>query len=673
MGKRTAFILCLAILVCATAEGADWRLHGGTADEKRYSPLTKINLENVSELGLAGEFDDFVVRGKTHRGNQATPLVVDGIMYITGPWSVVYALDAVSGKLIWQYDPEVPGNWARRACCDAVNRGVAFWQNKIYLGTLDGYLVALDAASGKKIWKMDTLTDRTKAYTITGAPRLAGKNIIIGNGGGELGVRGYVSAYDLATGALAWRFFTVPAKDDVSDVRKTWSDETLWDYGGGGTVWDSMTYDEELDRIYVGVGNGSPWPAWVRSPGGGDNLYLSSILALDGATGKLAWHYQTTPADSWDYTATQHMILADLEMNGAIRKVIMQAPKNGFFYVLDRESGALISAKKYTFVTWASRVDLQTGRPVLREQGNYAKSPKTIWPSMSGGHNWQPMTFSEETGLVYIPVLETPVKFYTDAADSFAQNSINVAASVDMNPPSEDEYPMLDTYRGRFNSILKAYDPVRQKIVWSALPRPWWGGGVLSTAGGLVFQGGSDGFFIAYGAKDGKLLKEIFTGTAIMAPPVTYEVDGVQYVAVLGGLGGSLKEYPSHSVALKYENRERLFIFRIGGGAVSLPNIREEDILQPPHPQAIFDRKTAAQGRVLFNKHCSRCHAIAGVANNYPNLWNLPPQTYDDFDEIILEGALSYAGMPAFDDVLDTNNVRAIREYILADEYRARH
>jgi quinohemoprotein ethanol dehydrogenase len=375
-----------ARIIRADKEPGNWLTHGRTYGEQRYSPLTQINTENVEQLGLA-----WYVDLHTSRGIEATPLAVDGILYTTAPWSVVYAIDGRSGELLWQYDPEVPKSWGKYACCDVINRGAALWQGKVYVGTIDGRLVALDAATGEVVWEKLTI-DPTRPYTITGAPRVVKGKVIIGNGGAELGVRGYVSAYDADSGDLVWRFYTVPGDPSqpfenaaMVQAARTWHGGQWWRVGGGGTVWDSLAYDPELDLLYVGVGNGSPWSRQTRSPGGGDNLYLSSILALRPDTGDLIWYYQTTPGDTWDYTATQHMILADLEIDGRQRQVLMQAPKNGFFYVLDRATGELISAEKYVKVTWAHEVNLKTGRPVEAAGARYQNAPMVIYPSALGG------------------------------------------------------------------------------------------------------------------------------------------------------------------------------------------------------------------------------------------------------------------------------------------------
>lgn len=655
----------------------DWPRNGLNANETRHSSLDRIDASNVARLGLAWKFDDFVVRGRVHRGNQGTPLVVAGVMYFTGPWSVVYAVDAETGAALWTYDPQVEGAWARKACCDVNNKGVAFHDGKVYVGVVDGYLDALDAKTGRRLWRVDTLIDRSRSYTVTGAPRLAGKNIIIGNGGGDMDTRGYVSAYDLVTGKLAWRFFTVPGDParggdehaEVTKARETWGKDSRWDLGLGGNVYDGMAYDPALRLVYVGTSNGVPHPSWLRDPSGGDNLYLSSILAIDADTGQLRWHYQTTPADSWDFGATQNLILTELSLDGRPRQVIMQAPKNGFFYVLDRATGELLSAKNYATVTWATHVDMQTGRPVLDPALSYESGPKIIWPSVSGGHNWQPMAFNPRTGLVYIPALEAPMKYVGYDSVTYQPGSLNEGKGPPLMPPFDAaDAPLLKGQpEVRDYSVLKAWDPVSQKIVWESQPLPWWSGGVLS-AGGLIYQGATDGTFNVFDAASGQVLKSIQTGRAILAPPISYEIAGEQYIAVLGGLGGSESAYyPRQAAAQVYENPETLFVFKLDGAEVPLPPARQASPEQPLPQTVVADAKTLQHGAELFYHNCARCHSYRGSPGAYPNLWNMTPAAHQAFKAIVLEGAFAFQGMAPFNDVLSEADAEAIHAFIVND------
>ena len=449
----TATALSTASL--AQAPTNDWPMHGRTEGEARFSPLSRINADTAKTLGLAWSFDT-----DTTRGLEATPIVTNGVLYTSGSWSTVFALDARTGRLRWKWDPEVPRAAGAKACCDVVNRGVAVHRGRVYVGTLDGRLASLDAESGKVLWQTVTV-DQTQSYTITGAPRVVKNKVIIGNGGSEYGVRGYVSAYDADTGKLAWRFHTVPGEPAqgfespaMERAAKTWTGE-WWKLGGGGTVWDSLTYDSELDLLYVGTGNGSPWSQRVRSPGGGDNLYLSSILALRPDTGELVWHYQTTPGETWDFTATQHMILADLTIAGRARKVLMQAPKNGFFYVLDRATGELISAAPYTEVNWAKEIDMKTGRPIETPEARYVKA-EMIKPGPFGGHNWQPMSFNPGTGLVYIPALDAAFGYADDPTFKPTPGGWNLGVDLSMaagapgtvgKPPVDSSWPGIRSRR----------------------------------------------------------------------------------------------------------------------------------------------------------------------------------------------------------------------------------
>jgi quinohemoprotein ethanol dehydrogenase len=394
-----------ARLNAADREAGNRMSHGRTYGEQRFSPLSKVNENNIDQLGLAWQF-----KYDLDRVVEATPIVVDGVLYTTGAYSMVYALDASNGKLLWKYDPEVYRGIQGSGCCDVANRGVAVWKGRVDVGVYGGRLVALDA---RKVWSVDTVIDHERNYTITGAPRIVKGKVIIGNGGAEFGVRGYVTAYDAETGKLAWRFFTVPgdpAKGDESDtitmIRKTWHGDQYWKQGGGGTAWNAMAYDPELDLLYIGVGNGSVWNYGLRSEGKGDNLFLSSIVAVRPDTGKYVWHYQTTPGDAWDYTATQDIIVATLLIDGKPRKVVMQAPKNGFFYVLDAATGQFISAEKFgSIVTWAKGIDKASGRPIFDAEAAYwtRGEAKLVFPGSQDAHNWHPMSFNPQTGLAYFP------------------------------------------------------------------------------------------------------------------------------------------------------------------------------------------------------------------------------------------------------------------------------
>ena len=402
----------------AESEPGNWLAHGRTYEERRFSPLKGINKENVSELGLVWSKDM-----GTNRALEATPIVVDGIMFFTSTWSRVYAVDALTGETIWKFDPKVPGEWARKACCDILNRGVAVYNGKVYSASLDGRLFAINAETGELVWEVDTIIDRTRSYTITGAPRVAKGKVYIGNGGAEYGVRGYVTAYDTESGDQVWRFFTVPGNPDLGFedpamemAAKTWKGTNWWEFGGGGTVWNSIVYDPDFNNVYLGVGNGSPWTRDIRSPGGGDNLFLSSIVAVDADTGMYKWHYQTTPEDNWDYTAVQDMALADMEIDGEMKKVLLQAPKTGFFYVIDRENGKVLRAHPFAAVTWATHVDLETGRPVENPAVDYTENGAWVLPGPLGAHNWQAMSIDLEAGLAYIPTQENPF-FYAIQED----------------------------------------------------------------------------------------------------------------------------------------------------------------------------------------------------------------------------------------------------------------
>ena len=654
-----------ARVAAADKEPGNWLAHGRTYSEQRHSPLADINAATVGDLALAWYWDT-----DDKRGLEATPIVVDGVMFTSGTWSRVYANDARTGESIWQYDPEVPKQWGKNACCDVVNRGVAVWKGRVFVGTLDGRLVALDAGTGAVIWETLTI-DPERPYTITGAPRVVKDMVVIGNGGAEYGVRGYVTAYDWRSGEQKWRFHTVPGNPAdgfenpaMKMAADTWNGQ-WWTIGGGGTVWDSMAFDPELNLLYIGVGNGSPWNRDVRSPGGGDNLFLASIVALNPDDGSYAWHYQTAPGETWDYTATQHMILADLEIDGAVRKVIMQAPKNGFFYVLDRATGAFISAEPFVPVNWASRIDAETGRPVENPGARYPQETALIYPSADGGHNWHPMSYSPATGLVYIPAMRNALPYKQEPDFAYRPGDFNWGIDVGAFTPSPKPEERIPPMQGAVGH-LAAWDPVRQQEVWRVQHARTWNGGVLSTAGNLVFQGRSDGMFAAYAADTGALVWEVPVHTGIIAAPMTYAVDGEQYVAVMAGWGGSFSLFsgvPRHKGNVL--STGRILAFKLGGkAALPAPVVTHVNIPAPPDldatPEAI------AHGEALYQVNCSRCHGSAVMsAGAVPDLKYLPAASHGRWDLIVRQGVYATVGMPGFPEFSEAD-AKAVHAYVVS-------
>jgi PQQ-dependent dehydrogenase (methanol/ethanol family) len=663
-------------LLDADADPDNWMTHGRTYDEQRFSRLSQIDADNVSRLGLAWKYDF-----DTRRGLEGTPLVVDGVMYISGSWSRVYALRAASGKELWQFDPKVDGKRLAFACCDVVNRGVAVWRGRVYIATLDGRLIALDADNGAVVWDK-LIIDPAWPYTSTGAPRIVKGKVIIGNSGADFGVRGYVSVYDAQTGALHWRFYTVPG-DPALPVEneihrktvKTWTGE-WWKLGGGGTVWDAIAYDPQLDLLYIGVGNGGPFPRTIRSPGGGDNLFLSSIVALRPDTGEYVWHYQTTPGDIWDYTATQHMILADLPLDGALRKVIMQAPKNGFFYVLDRATGELISARAYVPVNWASGVDLKTGRPIETELARYDEKDvaQVISPGAFGGHSWQPMSFSPVTRLVYVPAMEMAGSYALDRGFRRRTRGPNTGLQIPVpHRPGDRELEL--SIKQQMKGALLAWDPAAQRQAWRVEHDGAWNGGVLSTAGNLVFQGDARGYLSAYRADDGKRVWSFYVQTGVVAPPISYAVDGKQYVAVLAGWGGA---YPMALGGLsfdpvKIENVSRVLAFSLDGRE-SLPPRPASTPSFPASTTTTLDESAVAAGDRLFAANCAMCHGYAAVSGGLvPDLRHSAlAASRNAWAAAVLNGALASRGMPSFQGELTEADAESLRAYVIQRARSAR-
>jgi alcohol dehydrogenase (cytochrome c)/quinohemoprotein ethanol dehydrogenase len=655
-------------IINADEEPGNWLSHGRTYSEQRFSPLSQISANTISRLGL-GWYHEF----ETNRGMEATPLVIDGVLYTTGSWSIVYAFDAKTGSLLWTFDPKVPPQKAVHACCDVVNRGVAAWDGKLYVGTLDGRLIALNAQTGEEVWSVATF-DPDLPYTITGAPRVVKGKVLIGNGGAELGVRGYVSAYDAQTGEQAWRFYTVPGNpadgfetEALAIAARSWKGE-WWTLGGGGTVWDSMAYDPELDLLYIGVGNGSPWNRSIRSPGGGDNLFLSSIVAVRPDTGKYVWHFQTTPGDAWDYTATQHMILADMEIDGQARKVIMQAPKNGFFYVICRVTGDFISGKNYVPVNWASGLD-EDGRPIEAPGARYHETgqPFLAMPSPLGGHSWHPMAFSKQTGLVYIPAQEMPYLHAADSAFKVKKGAWNTGTDGAISA-FPDDTPTRKQIKAMTKGHLAAWDPKTQSEVWRVQYDAPWNGGVLATAGGLVFQGRADSKLAAYDAANGDMLWSFDTQTAIMAPPITYSIDGEQYVAVMAGYGGIMPLIvPSYLGTEKsMPNRSRLLVFKLGGKQ-TLPQEDWEPVAWSAPPAQFAAASEVAHGKGVYARFCSVCHGDAAMGSGFlPDLRrSFAISEEEAWSDIVMGGALSGSGMVSFEKYLSPEDASAVRAYVI--------
>jgi len=659
-------------MVNTDAEPQNWLLHGRTQSEARFSPLNTINRGNVADLKLAWYIDL-----PEQRGQEATPLVVDGVMYTTSAWSHVLAVDAVTGQQLWHFDPKVPKEMGYKGCCDAVNRGAAYMDGRIFIGAFDGRLIAIDAKSGKQLWSEVTV-DQTQNYTITGAPRVVNGKVFIGNGGAEYGVRGYLSAYDAENGNMLWRFYTVPGGpgdptgvEPFESQKATWNGE-WWKLGGGGTVWDSMAYDDTTNTLYFGVGNGTPWNPNIRTAGEGDNWFLSSIVAVDADSGEYKWHYQTTPGEAWDFTATQHMILADLEIEGKTRKVLMQAPKNGFFYVLDRTSGELISAENFVTVTWASHVDLETGRPVVNPEAEYWKTgkPALVSPAWAGGHNWHPMSYSQDTGLVYLPAQEMAFPYMNDDDQTPSALVVNLGIETSIAALPDDP-AVLDKIKEATSGRLIAWNPVTQKEVWRVEYPGLWNGGVLSTAGGLVFQGSATGYVNAYNSEDGEALWQFPAQTGIVAPPISYAVDGEQYITVSVGWGGI---FPLIAGPMVWDaadgqpiNRSRLLTFKLGGTA-ELPPTTEQLRDMPDMTAQQLNAEQVEKGFHVYDRYCGSCHGAGTVGGGV-----IPDLRYSSFihaapafKQVVLDGVLSSRGMIGFGSELSEEDAEAIRAYVIS-------
>jgi len=658
-------------LAAAASEPDQWFTPGRDANGAYYSPLADINVDNVSRLGFAWEY-----HLGSHRGLEATPIVIDGVMYAVGNFGHVYVLDAATGHELWTYDPQVDGQWGRYACCDAINRGLAVWKGRVYVGALDGYLHALDAATGKRLWKVDTLPARgpKTPYTLSAAPVIAGDLIIVGSAGADFnGARGYVAAYDLDSGAFRWRFYTVPRdpkqgpqdQPHLVDAVKTWDPRHQWEAAGGGTVWDGISYDPELKLLYVGTANGAPYNIKLDGRKGGDDLYTAAIVAIHAESGQLAWYYQTTPGDRWDYDSTQKMILVDLDLGQGPRKVLMQASKNGYYYVLDRTTGQLLSANNFTYVNWASGIDPKSGRPIVAPQADYQKGAKLLFPANAGAHSWRPMVYFDSSklraGLIegFFTVPAFPPEDYDPAAFASLYGPLPSLAQLDRGfPPAKS--------RGS----LRAWDPIHQRLAWQVPSVSNWDGGVMSTGGGLVFQGDGTGCLNVYTADSGKQLAHLLLGTGVMAAPMTYRIAGTQYVAVMAGYGGNMVGYPlrANYAAYTRDNEGRIIALKLDGGAVPQPPLLAPIVFPTPPTREGTPAQIAA-GEVLYNRFCSRCHELGrGVL---PDLRTLSAGIHAAFYDIVLNGALAANGMARWDDVLSRADAESIHAYIVDQAWRA--
>jgi quinohemoprotein ethanol dehydrogenase len=668
--------------------GTDWPTPGGDKNKSHFSQLEDINKTNVSRLGLAWSYDL-----GSKRGQEATPVVIDGTLYTSGNLGRVYALDAATGKALWQFNPQVDMQVNRVACCDQVNRGIAVADGKIFVAALDGILYALDRKDGSIAWQVDTIVDHDRGYSSTGAPEVAGDLVIIGNAGSEYDVRGYATAYHISDGSLAWRFYTVPKdpklgpqeSEDLQRALTTWSENSRWDVGGGGTVWDAIVYDARFDQVYLGVGNGGPYSHAIRSEGVGDNLYLSSIVALDRRSGKLKWHYQETPRDSWDFTASQPMVLADLKIDGEQRPVILHAPKNGFIYVIDRETGKPHAANALVRTSWTDGYDLKTGRPHLTPEGSeYSTGPKIVFPSSVGATSWFPPAYDPDKGIFYVSVIDMGNLIYQRPGGiTHRQKALNIGTSLIFTPDLEGFLPLLPPDMGEavknlpqmqwvkekpYSSELRAVDPLTGKTIWTVDKQGWQDrSGLLATKSGLLFHGSVSGHFYARDADNGEILKSIDTGSSILAAPMTYKIGKDQYVAVAAGWGGGGWPYvPDYSAAYSHENSARILVFKLDGGAVKKPKLRAalEVAPEPPAQAEGVTPETIAKGADIFFSNCGMCHANKPRSIS-PDLRRMQPAIHQLFNKIVLDGLFVSLGMPRWDDLLSEDDAAAVHAYLI--------
>ena len=650
-------------VLAAAAEPGSWLAHGQTYEELRFSRLTDVNRETVGRLGLAWYKD----LNNRHR-MQSTPLVIDGVLYFTDPWSVAYALDAATGEEIWRFDPETDRRSMRYSCCGgAVNRGLAAYKGRLYFATFDARLVAIDQATGEKVWDVDTSHYPSHSpYTITGAVRAVAGKVFIGQSSSEWGLRGYLSAYDADTGELAWRFFMVPGNPELGfehpeleAAAETWGGN-WWEFGGGGTPWNAIVYDAKYDQLLVGTGNGAPWPRKIRSPGGGDNLFLGGVIALDPHTGRMNWFYQMTPADNWDFNAAQDIALLDMEIDGEMRSVALQAPKNAFFYVLDREDGELLRANQYVRQNWATHIDMATGRPVENDDMKWDEAPQWVAPSNAGGHSWQPMSVDPDRGIAYFAVQDMSAYYMLPKefveTGQWKLNDGFMSLGVEFGRPGRDGVPPQPESKG----YLKAFDPLTGEEAWVVQRGTPYNGGVLATAGGVVFQGDGGGQFAAFDADDGSLLWEFDTLGAADSAPITYQVNGVQYVATLAA-GGVRNRY----------NDGRLLVFKLDG-ELTIPVATAPDIDIPEPPPLTASTEQLEEGRRHYNRVCVWCHGMGAVGTVNADLRLMTAETHQRFQAIVRGGLLRDSGMESFADAVTAEETDLIHQYVISQTIAAR-
>ncbi len=656
-----------AAYAAPNSSNTEWRLLGNGSGMQHYSPLTQINDKTVSRLSLA-----WVAEIASPDGLAGNPLVADDVVFQSGPQGRVYANDLRTGESLWTFDPKtkftpnlhLSAYWSSR-----FNRGLALLDDKVFVASGDCQVYALDQKTGKLLWKTQSC-DRTQAYGITGAPRVAPGLVFVGNNCGDSGLtRGFVDALDAGTGKHRWRFYTVPgdpAKGQDSPLMKkaeaTWGTDWYSKTHGCGSVWDAMTYDDKTGLLYIGVAGPAPWSPEMRAHDAGDELFTNSIVALNARTGAYVWHFKQTPHDAWNFDSTMHMMLADLPIRGETRRVVMQAPKNGFFYVLDAKTGEFISAKDYLPQNWALRIDPKTGRPEQDPAAQYWKHPEQMTiasPGPLGARNWQAMSFNPATRLVYFGAYETPTRMQPDP-----QSPVG-GMSFDMY------YGLRDDPKWKAAGYLFAWDPVKQKARWSIKQSMPMNGGTMSTGGNLVFQGQADGYFNAYAADTGKMLWSFDTKESIIAAPSTVQLDGVQYILVPIGNAASANvgTYLSR-ITSKPTTRgpSRLLAFRLDGKA-SLPPFEPRVIPKPPLPRPAGER--ASRGSKVYElNYCVDCHGLDVVSGGgaIKDLRYANAETHQQFAAIVLGGSRHDKGMPPF-PWLKADDIMALQAYILDEAW----